>query len=151
VLNLLKLQPQTKNQIRKNLFMNKLKSILEKYKYDFENKSLEDISKFNDELSNLSLELNEAQNKIHILEEMVDNGVLSNSTYLQDALSPITNLLSHPLMRWAKEFQKEEILNELNDSFVQDQKTQDLVNKILANKELAKHLLLKTKTFQKGK
>lgn len=132
--------------------MSKLKSILEKYEYVFEGEEpIEEISSFNDELSNLSLELKQAQNKIKTLQQ-IDNSVLSNSTYLSDVLLPLTRLLSHPLMTWANSFQKEEIQNELNDSFIEDLKIEQLTKKILANKELAQHLLVKAESFtQKGK
>lgn len=133
--------------------MSKLKSILEeKYEYVFEGEEpIEEISEFNDELSNLAEELKQAQNKIKTLQQM-DNSVLSHSNYLSDVLLPLTRLLSHPLMTWANTFQIEEIQNELNDSFIEDLKIEQLTKKILANKELAQHLLVKAESFtQKGK
>lgn len=126
-----------------------MKNILEKY--DFEPQSIEEIREFNDELSNLAEELKQAQNKIKTLQQ-IDNSVLSNSFYLSDVLLPLSGLLSHPLMAWANSFQKEEIQNELNDSFIEDLKIEELTKKILADKELAQHLLVKAESFtQKGK
>lgn len=132
--------------------MSKLETILEKYDYEVEGEDpLKEISEFNDELSNLAEELKQAQNKIKTLQQM-DNSVLSNSLYLSDVLLPLTRLLSHPLMTWANTFQKEEIQNELNDSFIEDLKIEQLTKKILADKELAQHLLVKAESFtQKGK
>ncbi len=132
--------------------MSKLETILEKYDYEVEGEDpLKEISEFNDELSNLAEELKQAQNKIKTLQQM-DNSVLSNSLYLSDVLLPLTRLLSHPLMTWANTFQKEEIQNELNDSFIEDLKIEQLTKNILANKELAQHLLVKAESFtQKGK
>ena len=132
--------------------MSKLETILEKYDYEVEGEDpIKEISEFNDELSNLAEELKQAQNKIKTLQQM-DNSVLSNSTYLSDVLLPLTRLLSHPLMTWANTFQKEEIQNELNDSFIEDLKIEQLTKNILANKELAQHLLVKAESFtQKGK
>lgn len=132
--------------------MSKLETILEKYDYEVEGEDpIKEISEFNDELSNLAEELKQAQNKIKTLQQM-DNSVLSNSTYLSDVLLPLTRLLSHPLMTWANTFQKEEIQNELNDSFIEDLKIEQLTKKILADKELAQHLLVKAESFtQKGK
>ena len=132
--------------------MSKLETILEKYDYEVEGEDpIKEISEFNDELSNLAEELKQAQNKIKTLQQM-DNSVLSNSNYLSDVLFPLTRLLSHPLMTWANTFQKEEIQNELNDSFIEDLKIEQLTKNILANKELAQHLLVKAESFtQKGK
>ena len=132
--------------------MSKLETILEKYDYEVEGEDpIKEISSFNDELSNLAEELKQAQNKIKTLQQM-DNSVLSHSTYLSDALLPLTRLLSHPLMTWANTFQKEEIQNELNDSFIEDLKIEQLTKNILADKELAQHLLVKAESFtQKGK
>lgn len=132
--------------------MSKLETILEKYDYEVEGEDpIKEISEFNDELSNLAEELKQAQNKIKTLQQM-DNSVLSNSLYLSDVLLPLTRLLSHPLMTWANTFQKEEIQNELNDSFIEDLKIEQLTKKILADKELAQHLLVKAESFtQKGK
>ncbi len=132
--------------------MSKLETILEKYDYEVEGEDpIKEISEFNDELSNLAEELKQAQNKIKTLQQM-DNSVLSNSNYLSDVLFPLTRLLSHPLMTWANTFQKEEIQNELNDSFIEDLKIEQLTKKILADKELAQHLLVKAESFtQKGK
>jgi hypothetical protein len=134
--------------------MKKLKSILEKYEIE---SILDDgvdtftkISEFNDDLLNLSLELKQAQNKIKKLQE-IGNSVLNNSPYLMEEILPLTRLLDHPLMVWANTFQASEIQKELNDSF-EDIKIQDLTKKILANKELAQHLLVKAASFtQKGK
>ncbi len=132
--------------------MSKLETILEKYDYEVEGEDpIKEISEFNDELSNLAEELKQAQNKIKTLQQM-DNSVLSNSNYLSDVLLPLTRLLSHPLMAWANTFQIEEIQNELNDSFIEDLKIEQLTKKILADKELAQHLLVKAESFtQKGK
>ncbi len=132
--------------------MSKLETILEKYDYEVEGEDpLKEISEFNDELSNLAEELKQAQNKIKTLQQM-DNSVLSHSNYLSDVLLPLTRLLSHPLMAWANTFQIEEIQNELNDSFIEDLKIEQLTKNILANKELAQHLLVKAESFtQKGK
>lgn len=132
--------------------MSKLETILEKYDYEVEGEDpIKEISEFNDELSNLAEELKQAQNKIKTLQQM-DNSVLSNSLYLSDVLLPLTRLLSHPLMTWANTFQKEEIQNELNDSFIEDLKIEQLTKKILADNELAQHLLVKAESFtQKGK
>lgn len=132
--------------------MSKLETILEKYDYEVEGEDpIKEISEFNDELSNLAEELKQAQNKIKTLQQM-DNSVLSNSTYLSEVLLPLTRLLSHPLMTWSNNFQKEEIQNELNDSFIEDLKIEQLTKNILANKELAQHLLVKAESFtQKGK
>lgn len=132
--------------------MSKLETILEKYDYEVEGEDpIKEISEFNDELSNLAEELKQAQNKIKTLQQM-DNSVLSNSNYLSDVLFPLTRLLSHPLMTWANTFQKEEIQNELNDSFIEDLKIEQLTKKILADNELAQHLLVKAESFtQKGK
>jgi hypothetical protein len=132
--------------------MSKLETILEKYDYEVEGEDpLKEISEFNDDLSVLAEELKQAQNKIKTLQQM-DNSVLSNSNYLSDVLFPLTRLLSHPLMTWANTFQKEEIQNELNDSFIEDLKIEQLTKKILADKELAQHLLVKAESFtQKGK
>ncbi len=132
--------------------MSKLETILEKYDYEVEGEDpLKEISEFNDDLSVLAEELKQAQNKIKTLQQM-DNSVLSNSLYLSDVLLPLTRLLSHPLMTWANTFQKEEIQNELNDSFIEDLKIEQLTKKILADKELAQHLLVKAESFtQKGK
>lgn len=132
--------------------MSKLETILEKYDYEVEGEDpIKEISEFNDELSNLAEELKQAQNKIKTLQQM-DNSVLSHSNYLSDVLLPLTRLLSHPLMTWANTFQKEEIQNELNDSFIEDLKIEQLTKKILADKELAQHLLVKAESFtQKGK
>ena len=127
--------------------MSKLETILEKYDYEVEGEDpIKEISEFNDELSNLAEELKQAQNKIKTLQQM-DNSVLSNSNYLSDVLFPLTRLLSHPLMTWANTFQKEEIQNELNDSFIEDLKIEQLTKKILADKELAQHLLVKAESF----
>jgi hypothetical protein len=132
--------------------MSKLETILEKYDYEVEGEDpLKEISEFNDDLSVLAEELKQAQNKIKTLQQM-DNSVLSNSNYLSDVLFPLTRLLSHPLMTWANTFQKEEIQNELNDSFIEDLKIEQLTKKILADNELAQHLLVKAESFtQKGK
>jgi len=138
---------------KKGLFiMSKLETILEKYDYEVEGEDpLKEISEFNDDLSVLAEELKQAQNKIKTLQQM-DNSVLSNSNYLSDVLFPLTRLLSHPLMTWANTFQKEEIQNELNDSFIEDLKIEQLTKKILADNELAQHLLVKAESFtQKGK
>lgn len=132
--------------------MSKLETILEKYDYEVEGEDpIKEISEFNDELSNLAEELKQAQNKIKTLQQ-IDNSVLSNSIYISDVLLPLTRLLSHPLMTWANTFQKEEIQNELNDSFIEDLKIENLTKKILADNELAQHLLVKAESFtQKGK